>query len=269
MNDPIEDPMEDYWIEGRWEELIPLARAQLETARKAGDRASEADVLGQLVFLFSQTRRPQEADRAARRELQLRHRLGDPLGLARAQGALAAVLADQDREAEALGYVRQALATYRGMGPALASRLELAELGQLLQQAGRLQEARDVFREALAGAPGDSQFVLRSAVLRALSGSHEALGDLPEAIRCQHEAVEARQRAGLDGSDGLRRLAELHLKAGRQWQAEVLLQEAVASARMHGQAESELAARQRLRGLAGKAEGALKLRGQVMPFRSC
>ena len=270
MTELLDDPTEALWLEGRWEELIPLARAQLRAARKARDRALEADALGRLGFLFGQTLRPAEEGRAARQELKVRRRLGEPLGLARALGTLAAYHLDRGRTASALSQIREALAVYRSLGPALEDPLELAELGQLYQQAECHAEARAVFREALGADPGTSRFVLRATVLQSLSLSHEALGELAQAIRCQFEALANRHRVALDCADGLLRLAELHLKAGERWQAGMLLREAVASALAHGNAPAVQAARERLGTLADQARQApLKLLNGAGPFGSC
>ena len=270
MTTQLDDPTQELWIEGRWEELIPLARAQLRAARKAGNGALEADALGQLSFLFGQTLRAVDEGRAARQELQVRRRLGEPLGLARALGTLAAHLLDRGRKAAALAHVREALAVYRSLGPDLEDSLELAELGQLYQQADCQMEARAVFQEALGTTPGTSRFVVRAAVLQSLSVSHEALGELADAMRCQFEALVCRNRVALDCADGLRRLAELHLKAGERWQAGLLLREAVANALEHGNAPAARVAQERLSTLAGPPPRApWRLLGRAGPFGSC
>ena len=269
MTELFDDPMDDLWIEGRWEELIPMAQAQLRAARKAGDGALEADALGQLGFLFGQTERATEEGRAIRQELQVRRRLGVPLGLARALGTMAGLLLDRGREAEAMARLGEALAVYRSLGQALEDPLEIAELGQLYQQAGCHAQAREVFREALGADSGPAQFVLRASVLQSLSRSHEALGDLREAMHCQFEALANRHRVALDCADGLCRLAELHLKAGERWQAVLLLEEALASALLHGNAPMTEVIRERLAALRSRPARTPKRFGQLGPYGSC
>ena len=266
MTNNVVDMAGRLWDEGRWDELIPLVQARFQEARDARDLEGEADALGEMTFLYGAVQRPEDATRAARFELRVRRRLGEPLGIARALGSLASALEDQGLRPAALAHARKALQAYLVLDPALDARLEIAPLGQLFLDSGRYREARKAFREALVQRSPGTRCVLRSVSLRSLAKAHEALGDLPEAIRCLHEAVSERHRVRLDCSEALRQLAELHLKAGQPWQAAELLKEAAESARAHGNADGAEVARQRLRSLES-ARGTGRLLERKSPFK--
>lgn len=219
---------EELWCEGKWDELTPMTKAELEAARKAGDSSQEAEVLGRLGFLFGEVGQGTEAIRAIRGELRLRRILGDPEELAQTLSILSWRLAETGRSSSAIRCLRLALTQYRAGGDEPEVFLCLVGLADHLWKQGRFLEAQRAFEEALPMAPHHFPAFGKAKVLAALSLLAERLGQCEQALELQHGYVQ--ELCALDqdfhAAKALIRLANLHAQGGRAWEARELLHEA-------------------------------------------
>lgn len=127
----------------------------------------------------------------------------------------------------------------------------LVKLGLLLQGQQRCQEAPECYREALPLAE-DSPWFSPVWLLFASSEAHQALGNLPEAIRCLTEALRRRQAVWGASPEDYCHLARLHLRAGNSWEGRELLLLAQVGFWTNGQVEAWEEVRQELRSPASR-----------------
>lgn len=197
------------------------ARGAFEEARaihaSAGDRASEAVVLGNLGTLLQAEGRTAEAHEHYRAALAV-HRA---VGARRYEGVVLGNLAALERERGHMDEARRgfeaALAVHRAVGDRRAEGLALGNLGNVEREVGLHAEAREAYEAALRALRevGDRRFeglVLGNLgiVLGDLGRMDEARATYEAALRIHRETGARRSAAVVLGN-----LGDLHRKVGR------------------------------------------------------
>lgn len=228
---PGEEWLEQLWREGRWEELLGRANADLSAARLAQDPLKQSLAYSLLSSVHGAMGNWRESLQAARSALRTRREIGDALGIARALAGLSAAYA-------AGRGIREALFLFRMTNRAFSEVDEFAErchaaaaLGQILVTLDRTREARDVLDEAIGFCGADDLAWCRWMLLEIKCRACRADQDLDSAIQCMEEAFLLRQREGAVSSACLRAIADLYLDAGRAWEATEMYRIAMAHAR--------------------------------------
>lgn len=224
-----QDSRETLWGEVCWEALIPLTEGDLRRARRSGDRAGEADALSNLTFLYTEVGRKAEAVAAARRDLALRRKLRQRTEVAGAWAMLAAALEAAGALEEALVAQERAVAAHRRLGPGEALQIQLGFLGRLRLRAGDFAAARAALEEGLAQPAPPEAVIFSQSLHGTLSEVCEAQGDLAGALAHGLQALGG----SVDATASLR-LARLHRRAGRIWEARQCLIAGVERAREAG-----------------------------------
>jgi tetratricopeptide (TPR) repeat protein len=223
---------------GRYPEIITIYTCSLHAARRAGDRAGEAEALNNLTVVdLRQSRYQYAADRLLQ-TLDLYEATGDHLGRARALGNLGIVRFQQGRYPEAVHYQERALEYYRRIGDQTGEARTLNNLGIILLRHGRYQQAADGFRQALT-LPHDPYIEsyclanLGAALLR-LGHYHDAMTSLSQALTRSREAGNLAWEAYC-----LVHLGLADLRQGHRQQAADQLRRAVALSRKEGDESGE------------------------------
>lgn len=210
---------ERLWKEGRWEDLLGLAEANLHAAKQAGDLAKEAEALMLQSSILGQIGRHEEALQSARRGLHLRRQAGDAVCIARALAGMSAAVFAIEGPRKALTWFQQAEEAYRELEEIEERCHAAAALARVCLGLGRGSEAQAVLTEAIELCADDSLAWCKWMLLEIQAEAYRAEGEIGSAIRCFEEAFILRQREGAVTASRLRNLAEMYLEAGRTWEA--------------------------------------------------
>jgi DNA-binding SARP family transcriptional activator/Tfp pilus assembly protein PilF len=212
---------------GHFTDARTVHTAALDAARRAGDRAAQADVLRHCVVDFRQGRYDQ-ASGELRQALGIYRDLGDRFGQGRTLGNLGHVLRRQGSFAEAGKHLRQALVLARDLRDAFGEALALDGIGTSLRLQGHYQSATHHHRQAIAlyreiGESRSEGFALENlaVVLVRQERWQEAAGCLDQALaalrqaRCRYSEADITNTFGaiLSGQGRPQQAADHHRQA--------------------------------------------------------
>jgi DNA-binding SARP family transcriptional activator/tetratricopeptide (TPR) repeat protein len=216
--------------QGYWHELASAQQSALGAARRAGDRAGQAEAHRYLAQ--AQIRLGAYADAAAHltEVIALSRELGQDAIEARAHIDLVRALEMQDRYPEALSHAEQSLQLYRAAGHRSGEASALNTIAWCRAHLGAHHQALRDCQQALALHRELGNRVGEANVLDSLGYVHLHLGHHAEAIACYQQAFEVHGDAGdlRDSAEILIRLGEAHQAAADPSAARVMWQRALA-----------------------------------------
>lgn len=171
----------------RW---IEAADAGLDAARRAGDRAGEAELRERLGRAHAQTHRHEESLAHHERALALRRELGDRPGEAASCNGLGLAHLRAGRLDEAVRRFTEALMLFRELGDDRAAATALANLASAHYRAGRLDDAARRAEEALAAHQALGNERGEGNALRILADVRRRQGETRRALRTAERAVD-------------------------------------------------------------------------------
>ena len=198
---------------GRWSDLVAIHHRALEAARRAADRAAQAQVHRSIARAHTWLGEHDEAHRHCLLALELFAELGDRVSEARTQHTLAELFERRGQHSTALTHARRALVLYEMSGdqPGVARALNavgwcLALLGDHGVAVEHCQRALTLFR-AIGDRDGEA------AVCGSLGYAYQHLGRLSEAIDFYRAATLLCKELGEQFylADTLTRLGDTHL----------------------------------------------------------
>jgi DNA-binding SARP family transcriptional activator/tetratricopeptide (TPR) repeat protein len=194
------------YVGGHCTDAQTIHTAALDAARRAGDRAAQADELRHCATDFRQGRY-NEASGKLRQALEIYRDLGDRLGQERTLCNLGLVLRRQGSYAEAVDHHRQALALARTLGDTFGEALALTGLGTTLCLQGRYQLATEHHRLAITlfqeiGEVHDFALGNLAAVLVRQERWQEAAGCLDQALAVLRQAPSRYSEADITNTLG-------------------------------------------------------------------
>lgn len=131
-------------------EWMPTARIGLDSARAAGDRYGEAEILDSLGKACLQSQRFERAEEYHSRCLAVRREIGDAIGEGISVNALGLVHWRRRDLAAAESRFGDALERFRRLGNRRWEAVSRANLGAVVGQLGRAEEAAELLRGAVA-----------------------------------------------------------------------------------------------------------------------
>ncbi|MFF8945953.1 BTAD domain-containing putative transcriptional regulator [Streptomyces sp. NPDC014864] len=165
----------------RARELHTLAEVVVSTARRLGDRESEAWGLDHLSAVYWLHRRYDEMRQCLESALTLWREIGDRDGELRALGNLADALAERELYEEAVTVQHRHLALAREAGDLMAQMTGLGNLGRAYLGLGRTEDALSCLRESLRHARETGERALESLALNEISFILFDVGRIQEA----------------------------------------------------------------------------------------
>jgi DNA-binding SARP family transcriptional activator/Tfp pilus assembly protein PilF len=174
---------------GRHERAAGLFQESLALSRAAGDRASEIRALGNLGILYLQQGSYQEATGELERVAALYQQAGEQAGEARALASLATIAHQQGRYDRADGHLQRALVIFRGSGDRTGEAHALASLGEISLRRGQHEQAADLLQDALALFGEIGSRTGEGRTLNLLGDVRMQQGQFGQAIDRQREAL--------------------------------------------------------------------------------
>jgi tetratricopeptide (TPR) repeat protein/transcriptional regulator with XRE-family HTH domain len=181
---------------GYWDQATTLYQATLATARRAGDRAGQADTLSELGILQREAGEYPAAADSLTQAVELFRGLGDRLGQASALDQLGTVQNETGDHAAAAASHRQAIDLYRDLGHRMGQGMALKNLGAVLTRTGdypaaaaSCQQALDIFRDV-------GHRVGQAMAVNNLGLAHSLMGDYPAAAASYQQALALAQDLG-------------------------------------------------------------------------
>jgi tetratricopeptide (TPR) repeat protein len=185
-----------YWRWGRYREAIAHVEQALAVHRAAGDRRGQARALANLGKVFSQQGSYQPAVERLRAALDLFRRLGDRVGEARTLDHLGYIAYRQGELDRAVAELDGALAVFESLGDRLGEAEALGHLGATYAQQRRYEPAAGALREALARYREGDHRDGEAYALANLGLVCGQLGDLAAAAEHLSRACDLYERAG-------------------------------------------------------------------------
>ncbi len=183
-------------VRGHLRDWLQISQAVLATARRAGDRTSEAYGRHDLGVACERTGDYEQAQAHFQDALTLFIEIGDRNGQAACLYARGMIYCQQQRISEALGFIQRSLALRRELGDRHGESTCLRLLGSTYHFGGDLvlagqhhQAALDLYREL-----GDR--LGQATALSNLADIHQELKDYQSALSQQREALEMFRELG-------------------------------------------------------------------------
>ena len=212
--------------QGYWPEQVAAQQSALDAARRAGERAGQAEAHRYLAQ--AQIRLGAYADAAVHltEVIELSQGLGKNASQARAHIDFVRALELQGRFREALGHAEQSLQLYRVAGHRSGEASALNAVGWCHAHLGHHQQALDHCEQALVAHRELGNRVGEANALDSMGYTQLLLGNYAEAIACYEKAFEVHGDAGdrRDAAGILIRLGDAHQAAAdpgaarRNWQ---------------------------------------------------
>jgi len=175
--------------DGPWAEAIDRHTTAAESARRLGDRLSQANALDELGIVQRLTGDYRRAAEAQEEALRIYSHLGNRLGQANALSHLGYVRSLTDDYPQAAAELREALALYRALGDRLGQPDVLNHLGTVLRLTGDFQGAAQILEEALSLCrelgyrQGEANALIYLGAVRRRTGDHRgAVESLEQAL---------------------------------------------------------------------------------------
>jgi tetratricopeptide (TPR) repeat protein len=206
-----------FQVRPHWRDWEALDRLALGVARRLGDRASEARLLGQLGVVCRKLFRINEAVAAAADGLRIHQALGDRASEAAAWNTLGNAHFDQRRYDDGIACLRRSLELRRDTHHRAGEAVALANLANILKRTGCVEEALDCGAQSLAIWRELGNRHREAIVLCGLGETLVEAGRLDQALDCYQQghriACEFGDRHG--EAYTLVAIGEAHRRAGR------------------------------------------------------
>lgn len=198
--------------QGYWQTLAAVQTAALETARRQGDAAGQADAHRGLGLAHDRLDRPKEARAHYLLALDLFSGLGNRTGQARTHQHLARMSESQGRRQQALAHAHHSLERYRAVGDPAGQSAALNHIGWILAQLGDHHQALDHCRRALALAQRVGDLNGQAHIWDSLGYIRRKLGQYDQAVCHYRQALALFHQTGDRHSEasGLACLGETH-----------------------------------------------------------
>lgn len=199
---------------GRYPEIVTVYTCTLHAARRAGDRAGEAEALNNLTVVDLRQSRYQHAADILLQSLDLHEETGNHLGRARALGNLGIILLRQGRYQQAAEGFRHALT----LRPDADTESDcLANLGVALLRLGHCQDAMTSLSQALARSRETGSLAREAYCLVHLGLADLRQGRYHQAADQLRRAVALTRKEGDQSgeADALNGVGEVSLAMGR------------------------------------------------------
>jgi tetratricopeptide (TPR) repeat protein len=173
--------------DGPWAEAIDSHTTAAESARRLGDRLSQASALNELGVVLRLTGDYRRAAEAQRDALRIYSQLGNRLGRANALSHLGYLHSLTDDYPRAAADLREALALYRALGDRVGQPDALNHLGTVLRLTGDFQGAAQTLEQALqlcrelGYRQGEASTLIYLGAVRLRTGDHRGAADSLEA----------------------------------------------------------------------------------------
>ena len=176
--------------DGPWAEAIERHTTAAETARRLGDRLSQASALNELGVVLRLTGDYRGAAEAQQEALRIYRHLGNRLGQANALSHLGYMHSLTDDYPRAAAHLREALALYRELGDRVGQPDALNHLGTVLRLTGDFQGAAQTLEQALrlcrelGYRQGEANTLIYLGAVRLRTGDHRGAAEsLEEALQ--------------------------------------------------------------------------------------
>lgn len=208
-------------LRGHFGDWISTHETGLEAARRSGDLAGQAWLLGTLGAALSNLERPAEGITYLRQASELHKQVGQDEGRANTLNTLGVTHAQLGNTSRALSCLQRALAIRRRTGDRHGQAMTLGNLAMAQRQAARFTEALGYAEQALQVARETDDERLQANSLAIVGDLLRASGRLEEAIDILREAVDIEHRTGakLHEAAAFRYLGQAYADAGRPDQA--------------------------------------------------
>jgi tetratricopeptide (TPR) repeat protein len=160
-----------YALQNSFTDWITTGVVGLESARRAGDRLGEAELLTSLGTAYLQSGRLDQADEFHRSGLRVRQEIGDRVGMSLSITYLGLVAWRRRQLVDALTYFEEAITYQRELGDRGGEAWSLSNIGMVYLDLDRHAEAMALLRESIAAcravgdrvAEGNALFFLATA----------------------------------------------------------------------------------------------------------
>ncbi len=224
-------------------EIIAICTHARRAARRAGDRAAEAEAVNNVTVVDLRQGRYQQAADRLREALILYRQAGDQIGQARALGNLGIVDTQEGRYREASDHHEQALALYQEAGDRIGAARTLNNLGLIDLRQGRYRRASGHFRRALGISRriGDQNTSSSALAMTNLGICELRLGHYQVAVGQLQQALSQFRKFGYPTGEALAltSLGAACRRQGRYQQAGDLHRQALALSRQTGDQSGE------------------------------
>ena len=207
------------------EQGVAEGRKEWDRVRRHGSPEEKAWVLGSLSGQVCDLEGPAVALRLSRRAHRLWRTAGNPEAIAVSGAVLAVRLLDAGHLEEGLRQAAEAREAMLRLDRTPHLNSVMAGIGRELLWAGHATEAQAWLETATEAMEGDQL----ADTLEHLSRALELQGWIPKALQCQEEVCRLRhlQHERIALASAMLRLARLHMRLNRQWQAANLCIEAM------------------------------------------
>ncbi|MER7789960.1 tetratricopeptide repeat protein [Streptomyces sp. NPDC097640] len=208
-----------------FEEWFAMVNIGLRAARRSGDRAGEAELLGSLGTAYTQSHQLAEATECHEGALAVRRERGDREGEARSLNAIGLIKLRARRLDDAETRFTESLALFRELGasgpwePTL-----LSNLATVSYEAGRLEDALNLIHQSLAAHRDRGDERGEGNALRILSAVQRERAELDDALESARAALDIALRYRNHSWEGF-----WLLELGRAQQADGQPEEALVS----------------------------------------
>ncbi len=181
---------------GRFEDAKVAFEVSLDLALEAGDRAGEAEAIGNLGLVYQNLGEFAHAREHHEQHLEIVRELGDRAAEARGLGNLGLVHGAIGEYPRAKEYHERRLAIALELGDRRGQATALGNLGNLCYHLGEYSRARECHQRALGLARDIGDREREAKALANLGKAHSALGEYPQARERLEEALSLSQASG-------------------------------------------------------------------------
>ena len=167
----------------------------LNLARRLGDRALEAEALGNMGEIHYLSGNMAQASDFYRRGLQMWIEAGDRNGQAQSYTSLGYTASDLGQIKEAFDFYRQALDLQQAIGDRQGEAITLTAMGRLHSRIGESQDALDLFNRALPVLERSGNRVEHARVLTGIAFVYARVGENEKAIDYYERALALFEKA--------------------------------------------------------------------------
>ena len=167
----------------------------LNVARRLGDRALEAEALGNMGEIHYLLGNMAEAADFYRRALQMWIETGDRNGQAQSYTSLGYTASDLGQIKEAFDFYRQALDLQQAIGDRQGEAITLTAMGRLHSRIGESQNALDLFNRAMPVLERSGNRVEQARVLTGIAFVYARVGENEKAIDYYERALALFEKA--------------------------------------------------------------------------
>jgi tetratricopeptide (TPR) repeat protein/transcriptional regulator with XRE-family HTH domain len=184
------------WTKGRYRQATRYLRRAGVMFREIGDRNAQARTLHELGTIGMLEGRYPDSVRDHEQAIALFRETGDKAGEARALCNLAAIDLNQGHYQQATGHIQQGLVLCQQTGDVVCEAHLRDNFGVIEQRQGRYTEAIGQHRQAMALHRQTGHVAGEAHALASIGNASQRLGRLAEAVRCYRQALAMFRRTG-------------------------------------------------------------------------